>query len=86
MDRGTQTEVLKTETKVKIKTEVLKLWVQVSQLAEQVAALNMQQKEDDAKHYFYCNRSGHIPNEIVQTNIRSGDASHMWKTRLHLAQ
>ena len=40
-------------------TEVSKLWAQVSQLTEQVAALNVQRKDGDTRRCFYCNQSGH---------------------------
>ena len=40
-------------------TEVFKLQVQVSQLTEQVAALNLQHKEGDSRRCFNCNQPGH---------------------------
>ena len=40
-------------------TEVRKLRAQVSQLTEQVAALNVQRKEGDMRRCFYCNQPGH---------------------------
>ena len=40
-------------------TEMPKLQAQVSQLTEQVAALNIQRKDGDLRHCFYCNRPGH---------------------------
>ena len=40
-------------------TEMLKLQAQVSQLTEQVAALNIQHKDGDSRRCFYCNRPGH---------------------------
>ena len=40
-------------------TEVLKLRAQVSQLTEQVAALNMQRKDGDSRRCFNCNQLGH---------------------------
>ena len=40
-------------------TEVTKLQVQVSQLTEQVAALNVQRKDGDTRRCFYCNQPGH---------------------------
>ena len=40
-------------------TEMLKLQAQVSQLTEQVAALNIQRKDGDTRRCFYCNRPGH---------------------------
>ena len=40
-------------------TEVSKLRAQVSQLTEQVAALNVQRKDGYTKRCFYCNQSGH---------------------------
>ena len=39
--------------------EVFKLWAQVLQLIEQVAALNLQHKEDDSRLRFNYNQSGH---------------------------
>ena len=39
--------------------EVLKLQAQVSQLTEQVAALNMQRKDSDTRRCFFCNQPGH---------------------------
>ena len=66
-------------------TEVSKLLSQVSQLTEQVAALNMQRKDGEARRCFYCNQPGHtftvtsldILSAIVQTDARSEDASHV---------
>ena len=40
-------------------TEMLKLQAQVSQLTEQVVALNIQRKDGDSKCCFYCNHPGH---------------------------
>ena len=40
-------------------TKVVKLWAQVSQLTDQVAALNMQRRDSDSRHLFKCNQLRH---------------------------